>query len=70
MLLTPLFSLSQKSTSRFEEDRTSWELLVAPEHPSPVSVLDASVYRDDALSPVKQMPNMIKGKILLCLKNL
>ena len=55
----------------FEEDGTSAELaLVAPEHPSPVSVLDASVYRDDALSPVKQMPNMIKGKILLCLKNL
>ncbi|KAJ6411552.1 hypothetical protein OIU84_008184 [Salix udensis] len=46
----------------FEEDGTSAELaFVAPEHPSPVSVLDASVYRDDALSPVKKIPNMIKG---------
>jgi hypothetical protein len=54
----------------FEEDRTSRELLVAPEHPSPVSVLDALVYRDDALSPVKQIPNMLKGKVLLWIKNL
>ncbi|KAI9384432.1 hypothetical protein POPTR_012G061900v4 [Populus trichocarpa] len=55
-------SLQKKSTSMFEEDRTSRELLVAPEHPSPVSVLDALVYRDDALSPVKQIPNMLKGE--------
>ncbi|KAJ6887530.1 hypothetical protein NC652_028709 [Populus alba x Populus x berolinensis] len=47
---------------RFEEERTSQELLVAPEHPSPVSVRDALVYRDDALSPVKQIPNMHKGE--------
>ncbi|KAL9337726.1 hypothetical protein Peur_069495 [Populus x canadensis] len=57
-------SLQKKSTFMFEEDRTSAELaVVAPEHPSPVSVLDASVYRDDALSPVKQMPNLIKGDV-------
>ncbi|KAF9671435.1 hypothetical protein SADUNF_Sadunf12G0047400 [Salix dunnii] len=55
-------SLQKKTTLRFEEDRTSRELLVAPEHLSPVSVLDALVYRDDALSPVKQIPNMLKGK--------
>ncbi|KAJ6676858.1 LONGIFOLIA PROTEIN [Salix viminalis] len=55
-------SLQKKSTLIFEEDGTSAELaFVAPEHPSPVSVLDASVYRDDALSPVKKIPNMIKG---------
>ncbi|XP_011007772.1 PREDICTED: protein LONGIFOLIA 1-like [Populus euphratica] len=57
-------SLQKKSTLMFEEDGTSAELaFVAPEHPSPVSVLDASVYRDDALSPVKQMPNTIKGDV-------
>ncbi|KAJ6760482.1 LONGIFOLIA PROTEIN [Salix purpurea] len=55
-------SLQKKSTLIFEEDGTSAELaFVSPEHPSPVSVLDASVYRDDALSPVKKIPNMIKG---------
>ncbi|KAJ8752289.1 hypothetical protein K2173_003925 [Erythroxylum novogranatense] len=39
------------------EDRMAAELdVVALEHRSPVSVLDVSVYRDDALSPVKHMP--------------
>lgn len=33
---------------------------VAPEQPSPVSVLDASVYRDDAPSPVKQITNVLE----------
>ncbi|KAJ6749227.1 LONGIFOLIA PROTEIN [Salix purpurea] len=57
-------SLQKKTTLRFEEDRTSRELLVAPEHLSPVSVLDALVYRDDALSPGKQIPNILKGPTL------
>ncbi|KAI8024922.1 Vacuolar protein sorting-associated protein 35A [Camellia lanceoleosa] len=34
---------------------------VAPEHPSPVSILDDTMYRDDALSLVKQMPDVLKG---------
>ncbi|THF96274.1 hypothetical protein TEA_018172 [Camellia sinensis var. sinensis] len=38
---------------------------LAPEHPSPVSVLDDTKYRDDALSPVKQMPDVLKGSALL-----
>lgn len=38
---------------------------ISPEHPSPVSVLDTSVYRDDAPSPVKQTPAALKGKFLL-----
>ncbi|CAL5398988.1 unnamed protein product [Camellia sinensis] len=36
---------------------------VAPEHPSPVSVLDDTMYRDDALSLVKQMPDVLKARI-------
>ncbi|XP_002514640.2 protein LONGIFOLIA 1 isoform X1 [Ricinus communis] len=49
-------------TPRLEEDGTLADFAVdTPEHPSPISVLDASVYRDDALSPVKQIPNLPKG---------
>lgn len=55
-------SMQQNLTTRLEEDGSATELAtVAPEHPSPVSVLDASAYRDDALSPVKQLPNALKG---------
>ncbi|XP_059441169.1 protein LONGIFOLIA 1 [Corylus avellana] len=58
----PSGSMQKKSTSRFDEDGSLAELAtVAPEHPSPVSVLDASVYRDDELSPIKQIPNAPKG---------
>ncbi|KAM7267740.1 hypothetical protein ACFE04_009906 [Oxalis oulophora] len=35
--------------------------IVTPEHPSPVSVLDASLRMDDEPSPVKQAPDAIKG---------
>ncbi|XP_050220794.1 protein LONGIFOLIA 2 [Mercurialis annua] len=49
----------KNSKSGVEEDRSSTEFVVdMPEHPSPISVLDASVYRDDELSPVKQIPSM------------
>ncbi|KAM7278819.1 hypothetical protein ACFE04_005953 [Oxalis oulophora] len=34
--------------------------IVAPEYPSPVSVLDTSLYKDDEPSPVKQTPAAIK----------
>ncbi|XP_065879160.1 protein LONGIFOLIA 1 [Euphorbia lathyris] len=55
-------SKQKKTTSRLEEDGTLAEIAFdTPEHPSPVSVLDVSAYRDDMLSPVKQMPNMPKG---------
>ena len=35
--------------------------IVAPEHPSPVSVLNTSIYGDDAPSPVKQILNTPEG---------
>lgn len=58
----PLPELMQKkSTPRFCKDGLLAELATdAPEHPSPVSVLDASVYRDDSPSPVKQIVNSLK----------
>ncbi|XP_010260208.1 PREDICTED: protein LONGIFOLIA 1-like [Nelumbo nucifera] len=50
-------SLKQKKSSgRLSEDGPLAELAtVAPEQPSPVSVLDASFYRDDLPSPVKKI---------------
>ncbi|KAG2679501.1 hypothetical protein I3760_11G052900 [Carya illinoinensis] len=55
-------SMQKEPTPRLDEDESLAELAtVAPEHPSPVSVLDGSVYRDDAPSPVKQTPNSLKG---------
>lgn len=38
---------------------------VASEHPSPVSVLEYTMYKDDSLSPVKQMPDVLRGSALL-----
>ncbi|GKV35497.1 hypothetical protein SLEP1_g43755 [Rubroshorea leprosula] len=50
--------MQKESTPRLGEYPSQAELaMVDPEHPSPVSVLDASVYKDDALSPVKQILN-------------
>ncbi|XP_022769443.1 protein LONGIFOLIA 2-like isoform X2 [Durio zibethinus] len=52
----------KKSTSTLVEDGSMTEFaMVAPEHPSPVSVLDTSIYRDDAPSPVKQILNTPEG---------
>ncbi|XVF49942.1 hypothetical protein PTKIN_Ptkin04bG0056800 [Pterospermum kingtungense] len=49
--------MQKKSTSRLVEDGLVAELAtVGPEHPSPVSVLDTSIYRDDAPSPVLSTP--------------
>ncbi|XP_077222728.1 protein LONGIFOLIA 1-like isoform X2 [Tasmannia lanceolata] len=55
-------SLSHKSLSSFSEDGLSPEFtMVAPEQPSPVSVLDASFYRDDLPpSPVKTISSAFK----------
>ncbi|CAN1795945.1 Protein LONGIFOLIA 2 [Linum perenne] len=47
-----------KETSNFEELSASELVSIAPEQPSPVSVLDHSVYKEDDISPVKQIPNM------------
>ena len=45
-----------------DEDELIAELpRYGPDHPSPVSVLDGSVYRDDVLSPVKLISNAAKG---------
>ncbi|KAG8652353.1 protein LONGIFOLIA 2 isoform X2 [Manihot esculenta] len=57
------FDLKQKKpSSRLEEDGTLAELAVdTPEHPSPISVLDTSLYRDDAMSPVNQIQNLATG---------
>jgi len=54
--------LFQKSTPRLDEAESVAELGAdAPEHPSPISVLDGSVYRDDMPSPVKQISEDSKG---------
>ncbi|KAE8670340.1 hypothetical protein F3Y22_tig00112159pilonHSYRG00300 [Hibiscus syriacus] len=54
--------MQKESTSRLFEDGSVAELaMAAPEHPSPVSVLDTSVYGDDAPSPVKQILNIPEG---------
>ncbi|KAK6925126.1 DUF3741-associated sequence motif [Dillenia turbinata] len=55
-------SKQKKSTPRLKNDGAPAELAtVAPEQPSPVSVLDESVYRDDTPSPVKQVRNNFTG---------
>lgn len=52
----------QNSTSRSVDDGPVAELaMVAPEHPSPVSVLDTSIYREDAPSPVKEILSTPEG---------
>lgn len=46
-----------------EDGSTINQDTIALEHPSPVSVLDASLYRDDEASPVKQITTSLKGKV-------
>ncbi|KAE8658308.1 hypothetical protein F3Y22_tig00116971pilonHSYRG00117 [Hibiscus syriacus] len=54
--------MQKKSTSRLDKDGAVAELAIgALEHPSPVSVLDTSVYRYDAPSPVKLILNIPEG---------
>ncbi|GMP64201.1 hypothetical protein CsSME_00025587 [Camellia sinensis var. sinensis] len=56
----------KKLAARLNEDGVSPEFgSVALEHPSPVSILDDTMCRDDALSLVKQMPDVLKGSALL-----
>lgn len=55
-------SIQKKFITRLDEEESLPELaMAAPEHPSPVSVLDTSAYKDDEPSPVKQIPNALKG---------
>ncbi|XP_031258058.1 protein LONGIFOLIA 1-like [Pistacia vera] len=57
-------SEQKKSTPRLSEDGSLAELATATaEHPSPVSVMDASALRGDDPSPIKQMSNALKGDI-------
>ncbi|CAL1411766.1 unnamed protein product [Linum trigynum] len=53
--------LHSKETSNSDEEVAGVELVVAPEQPSPVSVLDSSAYKDAAISPVKQAPSTPGG---------
>lgn len=50
-------TVQKKSTPRLDEDETISEFATkAPEHPSPTSVLDGSVYKDDEPSQKIQTP--------------
>lgn len=63
--------LLQNSNMRFSFCGLQAELATpAPEHPSPVSILDASIYRDDETSPspVKQIAKALKGDQICPLK--
>lgn len=61
-----IFFLLQKLGPALSEDGCLAEFAsVASVHPSPVSVLEYPMYKDDALSPVKQMPDVLKGSALL-----
>ncbi|XP_057722363.1 protein LONGIFOLIA 2 [Arachis stenosperma] len=57
-------TIQKKSTLMLDENEPISELAMdAPDHPSPVSVLDGSVYREDVLSPVKLISNAPKGDV-------
>ncbi|XP_004516159.1 protein LONGIFOLIA 1 [Cicer arietinum] len=50
-------TVQKKSTPRLDEGETIAELATkAPEHLSPISVLDGSMYKDDESSPVTRIP--------------
>ncbi|CAN8234877.1 unnamed protein product [Cochlearia groenlandica] len=52
--------MQNKPSPRFSEDGPSANFsVVALEHPSPISVLDASVYREFETSPVKTQGNVV-----------
>lgn len=44
-----------------EEESLAEHLIVAPEYPSPVSVLDCAVDRDDSPSPMKRITRIFTG---------
>ncbi|KAJ7971080.1 Protein LONGIFOLIA [Quillaja saponaria] len=59
--LSKQYSQKQNNAAKgLREKRSMEEIVVAtPEQPSPVSVLDATFYRDDPPSPVKMKPHTI-----------
>ena len=57
--------LFQKLAPKLSEVGAAEFASVASEHPSPVSVLDDTMYKDDAMSLVKQMPDALKGSVLI-----
>lgn len=65
-LMLTTYAFPQKSFPSMSEDGLSVELtVVAPEQPSPVSVLDVSFYKDDLPpSPVKKLEDPFKGEVL------
>ncbi|XP_054805948.1 protein LONGIFOLIA 1 isoform X2 [Prosopis cineraria] len=55
-------SMQEKSIPRLDEDESAADIAInSQEHPSPVSVLDGSVYRDDEPSPVRQIADTPKA---------
>ncbi|XP_028763575.1 protein LONGIFOLIA 1 isoform X2 [Neltuma alba] len=55
-------STQKKSIPRLHEDESVADIAInSQEHPSPVSVLDGSVYRDDEPSPVRQIADTPKA---------
>lgn len=57
-----LICFIQKSTQRLDEHEPVADIAInSQEHPSPVSVLDGSVYRDDEPSPLNQVADTPKG---------
>lgn len=60
-----MFSLIQNPEG-FGKDKSMAEPAIATlEQPSPVSVLDATFYRDESPSPVKKISNAFKGAFLV-----
>ncbi|KAK7850325.1 protein longifolia 2 [Quercus suber] len=61
----------QSSLEGFKEDRSMAEPAIATmEQPSPISVLDATFYRDESPSPVKKISNAFKENIQHFVQNL
>lgn len=59
-----MFLLAQLSMMAVGEDGSTIEQdTLAVEHPSPVSVLDGSLYRDDEPSPVKKITTILDASL-------
>lgn len=50
---------------RLSEEDTNGNFAVAPEQPSPISVLDSSPYMEDTPSPVKQTSHTLQGDAII-----
>ena len=65
MLSDSLMTFQKLAQSLSEDGALAEFASLAPEHPSPVSVLDDTMYSDDTPSPVKQIPDTLKGGTLI-----